>query len=95
MSSPSSLFSLSLSSFEVDFTLPESMLTAEHLKKLEAVLPPRPAFQAPQGDIEDVVLEDPSRQPGSGQRSRGGESYDEDDDEERPGMPGGVSCAHQ
>lgn len=68
--------------FQIDFTFPKEMLTAEHLMKLEALLPPRPAFVAPTAEhIDEVTLETASKPPGRETASGRGESYEEDDDQ--------------
>ncbi|EGD83213.1 Dnaja4 protein [Salpingoeca rosetta] len=80
--------------FDVDFTMPEELRTPEHLKKLEALLPPREKVDIP-SDAEEVVLQepDPNRrigEAGPGER----QAYDEDDDEGHHAGPG-VQCASQ
>ena len=57
-------------------------------------MPPRPAFEFPKGEqVEEVDLHeyDPNeRGAGSGRQ----EAY-ASDDEDQPGGPGGIRCAHQ
>ncbi|WAR13341.1 DNJA2-like protein [Mya arenaria] len=80
--------------FEVEF--PEKNFASEsQLKKLEKLLPARPAFSMPEGEhVEEVNLMD-FDSTRSNEAGRRGEAYHEDDSDDE--MPGGqrVQCAHQ
>lgn len=77
-----------------DVVFPENnFATEEQLKKLESLLPPRPAFAMPIGDdVEEVNLMDYT----ASASGRGGreEAYASDDEEHMHAGPG-VQCAHQ
>lgn len=76
-----------------DVTFPENnFATEDQLKKIESILPPRPAFVMPTGeDVEEVNLMEYN----ASERSRGREeAYASDDDEHMHTGPG-VQCAHQ
>lgn len=85
--------------FEVIFP-PTDWADLETIRKLESVLPPRSTMEAEGGFAEMVTLKrvDPSRRPGQShdhRHGRGGNAYDEDDEEDpRAGGPG-VQCAQQ
>ncbi|KAL4234604.1 DnaJ subfamily A member 2 [Mactra antiquata] len=81
--------------FEVEFP-PQNFANAQQLKKLEKLLPARPAFEMPEGEhVEEVSLSEYDNSRGSNGSRR--EVYHDDDDEDDDGMPGGqrVQCAHQ
>ncbi|SJM87996.1 probable Mitochondrial protein import protein MAS5 [Zygosaccharomyces bailii] len=78
--------------FNIKFP-PNHFTTAENLKKLEGILPPRQKTTIPsKASVEDCVLSDfdPAKYHKGG---RGSNSYDEDEDEQ-PGAEG-VQCASQ
>jgi len=82
--------------FEIKF--PENNWTSEEqLKKLEAVLGPKPVLPPHSAsEVEEVVLHDfDMSHAGQNGRGGGGNAYDEDGDEEGPHGPGGVRCATQ
>ena len=83
-------------SFDVDFSLPENLRTEEHLKKLEALLPPREKVTVPE-DSEEVSLSepDPSRPIGGSSGGSDRHAYDEDDEDEHHHGGLGVQCASQ
>ncbi|KAJ9592232.1 hypothetical protein L9F63_001233, partial [Diploptera punctata] len=78
-----------------DVTFPENHFVNEiKLKELELLLPPRPSIEMPKGEhVEEVDLHeyDPNERSASSGRQ---EAY-ASDDEDHPGGPGGIQCAHQ
>ncbi|XP_064610449.1 dnaJ homolog subfamily A member 2-like [Liolophura sinensis] len=75
-----------------EITFPESgFASAEAMKALEKLLPPRPKVELPMGEhVEEVTLSDYDGHANDGGRR---EAYDEDDDDDHHGPR--VQCAHQ
>lgn len=76
-----------------DVVFPENNFASEdQLKKIESILPPRPAFVMPTGeDVEEVNLMEYT----ASERNRGREEAYASDDEEHMHAGPGVQCAHQ
>lgn len=82
-----------LINFKINFP-PSHFTSEENLKKLEEILPPRTKTTIPsKAHVEDCVLSEFDAAKYSRQNGRGGQSYDDDDDE-HPGAEG-VQCASQ
>jgi DnaJ family protein A protein 2 len=81
--------------FEIDFEFPAEYKTPEHLKKLEALLPPRADVTFPD-EHDDVELQEvpKERQIGDSQGTGSSEAYEDDDGPRMHGGPG-VQCASQ
>ncbi|CAG9567028.1 unnamed protein product [Danaus chrysippus] len=76
-----------------DVTFPENhFANEEQLKKIESILPPRPAFVMPTGDdVEEVNMMEYT----ASEKSRSREEAYASDDEEHVHAGPGVQCAHQ
>lgn len=82
-----------LVTFKINFP-PNHFTSDENLKKLEEILPPRAKTTIPsKAHVEDCVLSEFDAAKYNRQNGRGGQSYDDDDDEH--GGAEGVQCASQ
>jgi DnaJ family protein A protein 2 len=83
--------------FEIIFP-PNNFIEAPNFKLLEALLPPRPKVDIPHGDhVEEVNMIEFDPSTDASGRSRRGEAYHSDADDDEDGGPGvqRVQCANQ